>query len=68
MSKQPDNEECADMFRVMMWEMMQMHPQYRALRAACRNLICDLEAGTIKKKDMPYRLAELKNIFGSFDE
>jgi hypothetical protein len=32
MSAQPTNEECADMFRVMMGEMMRMHPHYLKLK------------------------------------
>ena len=68
MSHQPTNEECADMFRVMIGEMMRMHPHYQVLRRCIRDLIRDIEAGTIKKKEMSYRLHELKNLFGSFDD
>lgn len=72
MSKQPENEECADMFRVMMWEMMQMHPQYRALRRCSKELVGILHTPgrmTKEQKTRAFYLAhELKNLFGSFDE
>ena len=69
MAKQPTNEECADMFRVMMWEMMQMHPQYRALRRCAKELIDVIHAkGRLDRNKASYLAHELKNLHGSFDE
>lgn len=38
MSTQPSNEECADIFRVMMTEMIKMHPLYTTLENRIRDL------------------------------
>jgi len=54
MSHQPTNEECADMFRVMIGEMMRMHPHYLKLKYKFEGLQTHLKNNPgIKGKTKP---------------
>ena len=65
--KQPTNEDCADMFRVMMWEMMEMHPHYQDLRWQVKNL-SGVVAAKGSRKEIAHLVRKLAETFRSFDE
>lgn len=52
---QPTDREAADMFRVMMTEMLKMHPVYRELEDRFGELYQDFKAGNIKKNHILLR-------------
>ena len=64
MSAQPTNEECADMFRVMMFEMMEMHPAWQKLKYKVEGLKRYLETEKRPKKAMlDYHIAQIWQTF-----
>lgn len=66
MSNQPTNEECADMFRVLMHEMMEMHPHYLEIRRQVKEL-----AGAVELKaprnEIVSRVRRLSQIMWEFE-
>ncbi len=72
MNLQPDNAECADMFRVMMTTMMTMHPTWRQLRQLAQEMKQDFEAGLFKGKKgqfrLQYRITHLTNVFAAYQD
>lgn len=73
MSAQPTNEECADMFRVMLHELIEMHPHYQKLRYKFEGLKHHLEnnpGGRKSKPDMDlirHYVREIDAVFKEFD-
>lgn len=65
MSAQPSNEECADMFRVMMFEMMEMHPAWQQLKYRLESFenVAKAKKYRMTKADLEYHFNRLKEIF-----
>lgn len=66
MSRQPDNAECADMFRVMMHELMEMHPHYRWIRQQVKELAAAVELKA-PKKEIVTRVRQLSQTMKDFE-
>ena len=67
MSRQPDNKECADMFRVLMHEMMEMHPHYRWIHHQIKELASAVELKA-PRKEIVRRVRQLRETMREFDE
>ena len=64
MSAQPTDEECADMFRVMMFEMMEMHPAWQKLKYRVEGFKRYMDTEKKPKKEMiRYHMNQIWLIF-----